>query len=67
MSGQRFLVTEDGEDWVAGSSKGMYLWSKVHRQVLNAADGWRLKNKKQRSQPTVEAKRATEEQERVQK
>ena len=66
-TGQCFLVTEDGEDSAAGPSQCTYLRSQVHKRVLNAAEGWRLREKKQISQPTVEAKRATEEQGKVQK
>ena len=60
-SGQRFLDTEDGEGSAAGPSRRMYLQSQVHKRVLNAADGWRLRDKKaERSQHTVEANRAME-------
>ena len=39
-SGRCFLVMEDGEGTVAGPSQRMYLWSQVHKQVLNTANGW---------------------------
>ena len=47
----------------------MYLQSQLHKRMLNAADSSWLckKNKKQRNQPTVEAKRVTEEQEKISK
>ena len=52
---------EDGEGSAAGPSRRMYLQSQVHKRVLNAADGWRLRDKKaERSQHTVEANRAME-------
>ena len=44
-SGQRFLATEDGEGSVAGPLRRTYLQSQVHKQVLSAANGWRLKDK----------------------
>ena len=38
----RFLATEDGKDSAAGPLQRMYLQNQgqVHKQVLNAADGW---------------------------
>ena len=45
-SGCRFLATEDGEGGAAGPLRCMYLWSQVHKRVLNAADGWRLRDQK---------------------
>ena len=57
-----------GEDSAAGPSQHMYLWSQVRERVLNTADaGDSEKKKRQKSQPTIEANRAIEEQERVQK
>ena len=63
-SRRRFLAMEDREDNMAGLLQCTHLQSQVHKWVLNAANGWWLwEKKKQRSHPTVEAKRVTEEKE----
>ena len=41
-SGQRFLVTEKGEDSTACPSNIHILRSQVHKQILNVADSWQL-------------------------